>query len=591
MSEVRLVVRESDEDWSGIVHGSTAIQAAAALSADPVTLDELRTAMGRFERPDPKWRFLADFDRGLCDEPHDAGLIVIDLVARLILSDNTYAHPDHEGDLEYRDGGKGIDKGVRYHLADDWLIVSDRFTWKSTADRRRAERAAHPPRDPRAVIYGRPMLEFFVREAFAAFGRRDEIVAAVRAEWTQQARKRLADKADVAPEEIDASLLTDDEIVPKTWSGHVNPFQGTIKNIHASWLMTPRDDLGGTTPREIQFVGQDHVSRDMNDRMLQWSQLQHCPPGLSRTSHAFRFAPFDTHELVKLYDLIRDLLWSTWDRLTELSEAPNPKDRPDAMTVGDFLTTEIPRLEAYREAWLDTPDPEMHGRPPRGYIERERARIPETVSPSEAIHDPDCPCCQMMAELPGPMFCGLDSCNFDEDFAFDITHRTKEEWDEQQREYEDWSRRFDAQEEERKRLGVTDSARDEPVWTRSFVNDAGADVPLGIRVFGVGGHLAELIEHLRESAGSDVDETRQHIDRLNRDFGNLREILRGDDLAAASSLIEPVMARFVETLDAVGRFRPKETSRCEWLAEEVNRLLAPPPEDGPPPRFDEEMPF
>jgi hypothetical protein len=559
MSEVRLVVRESDVDWSGTVHGSIAMRALAALSADPTTLDELRTAMGRFEKPHPKWRFLADLERGLCDEPYDAGIIVIDLIAHLVMSDNTYARPDLEGEIEYHDGGSSTDKFVRYHLADDWLIASDRFTWKSSADRRRAERAAHPPRDHRAVFYGRPMLEFMVREIFAAFGRREEIEAA----------------AD-----------------PKSGRGlHGSPFYDTIKNIHASWLMTPRDDLGGATPREIAFAGRDHTSSDMNDRMLQWAEFHHCPLGLARSSQAFRFAPFGTHELVKYYDLLRELLWSSWDELSQMSEAPNPNHRPDAMTVGDFLTTEVPRLEAYRDAWLDAPDPEMHGRPPRGYIERERARIPETISPSEAIHDPDCPCCQMMAELPGPMFCGLDSCNFDEDFAFDITHRTKEEWDEQQREYEDWSRRWAAQEEERKRLGVAHSDRNEAVWTCSFANDAGADVPLGIRVFGVGCRLAELIESLRASAGSEVDETQLHIDRLNRDFGNLREILQSRDLSMAGSLIEPVMLRFVESLDAAGRFRPKESSRCEWLTDDLNRLLAPPPGDGPMPRFDEEMPF
>ena len=59
MSEVRLVVREADEDWSGTVHGSTAMRAIAALSADPVTLDELETAVGRFEKPDPKWRLIS----------------------------------------------------------------------------------------------------------------------------------------------------------------------------------------------------------------------------------------------------------------------------------------------------------------------------------------------------------------------------------------------------------------------------------------------------------------------------------------------------------------------------------------------------
>jgi hypothetical protein len=35
MSEVRLVIREAEQDWSGIVHGSEADHAIAALSADP----------------------------------------------------------------------------------------------------------------------------------------------------------------------------------------------------------------------------------------------------------------------------------------------------------------------------------------------------------------------------------------------------------------------------------------------------------------------------------------------------------------------------------------------------------------------------
>ena len=49
-----------------------------------------------------------------------------------------------------------------------------------------------------------------------------------------------------------------------------------------------------------------------------------------------------------------------------------------------------------------------------------------------------------------------------------------------------------------------------------------ADVPLGIRVFGVGCHLAELIVGLRDGADreSTPPETQQRIDCLNRDFGN-----------------------------------------------------------------------
>jgi hypothetical protein len=49
MSEVRLIIREVDRDWSGTVHGSTAHAAVAALSADPTTFAELESALARYE--------------------------------------------------------------------------------------------------------------------------------------------------------------------------------------------------------------------------------------------------------------------------------------------------------------------------------------------------------------------------------------------------------------------------------------------------------------------------------------------------------------------------------------------------------------
>ena len=87
-----------------------------------------------------------------------------------------------------------------------------------------------------------------------------------------------------------------------------------------------------------------------------------------------------------------------------------------------------------RDEWLATPDLECHGRTPRSIIDRERARIRERVSGHEAIVESDCPCCQMMADMPGPVFWHLDGCNMDDDFAFDIRHRTREEWEAEQRE-------------------------------------------------------------------------------------------------------------------------------------------------------------
>src|SRR5207244_4050793 len=156
------------------------------------------------------------------------------------------------------------------------------------------------------------------------------------------------------------------------------------------------------------------------------------------SSHAFRFGGFGTHELVMYYNLVRELLWSCFDGLAELAQA-------ESLTLGDFLSNEISRLEKVRETWLDTPDPEFHGRTPRSIIDRERARLPEAMSSRDAMVDADCPCCQMMADMPGPMFWGLDGSSMDDEFAFDIYHRTREEWEADRREWEEFNRKFEAE--------------------------------------------------------------------------------------------------------------------------------------------------
>ncbi|MEX0641678.1 MAG: hypothetical protein WD468_03205, partial [Pirellulales bacterium] len=211
MSEVRLVVREAERDWSGTVHGSCADRAIAALSADPVTLEELEDATARFAKPSPDGRFYANLRPGLRDEPHDAGLVVVDLIARLVVADSTYSSGGKEGVVEYHDGRFCTTTGLRYHLADDWLFSNDGNHWQHVSEERRRERSATPVFDARDVFYGRPLLEFVARETFAAFARRDEIT-------------------------------------PKTSPGQElcdSPFYDTLSQIHAAWLLAPRDDLGG----------------------------------------------------------------------------------------------------------------------------------------------------------------------------------------------------------------------------------------------------------------------------------------------------------------------------------------------------------
>lgn len=581
-------------DWSGTIHGSDADRAVAALSADPLTLAELEDAAARFAKPDLHGRFFANLRQGMNDRPYDAGLVVIDLMARLVVVDSTYSFPGKEGTVQYHDGICCTQTGLRYHLADDWLFLQDGNQWHHLAEARRQERAAKPVLDARAVFYGRPMLEFVARETFAACARRDEIADAVRNQRVQQARQRLADEDNVAPENVDSSRLIEDEMTRQTWPGqerYASLFYDTLRQIHVAWMLTPRDDLGGKCPREIALDRRGQIEWDLQDRCEEWSRLGRCPPGLAESSHAFRYGGFGTHELVKYYDLVRELLWSCWERITELAEAaapthsPSAGRRPDCITVGDFLTAEVPRLEIVREAWLDAPDSECHGRTPRSVIVRERSRLPEGMSSHDAMVDPDCPCCQMMSEFPGPAFWHLDGSDMDDDFAFDMYHRTREEWEEEQRKWEEHSRRFNAEWAERKRLGVTDRAPNgdasNAVWSRSFVVEDTADVPLGIRVFGLGCRLAELIVGLREGSNreSTPPETQGHIDQLNRDFGNLRELLQGPDLSLAAALIGPVLDRFKETLATVSTARPDLAPQCESLSRDLDKLTEAPSSD------------
>ena len=187
----------------------------------------------------------------------------------------------------------------------------------------------------------------------------------------------------------------------------------------------------------------------------------------------------------------------------------------------------------------------------------------------------------MLADMPGPMFWNLDGCNMDDDFAFDMSHRTREDWEAERRKWEEHSRRFNAQMEERKRLGVTDprfgAEGAQSVFSSSFSVGDMTDLPLGIRLFGIGGHLAELIVDIRGrvDGSTGAPESQQIIDRLNRDFGNLREILQSTEPSLTEALIDPVIDRFTESLASVASSRPDLEAKCLSLTISLRKFLKP----------------
>jgi hypothetical protein len=559
MSEIRLVIRDAARDINGIPESGFVEAVVAALSAEPETIAELETAIERFQKPRES-AFFDSFDSGINMDPGDEGLVIIDLAGRLLAHEASAFEPRRDGSVLYHDGESLTDLGAPYHLPEDWVFVTPIAGWHSQAEARRRERAANPPLDARAVLYGRPLLEFIAAECFKA-------PAAVPEPAPE--KPVAADATDNPTGDLDALAY---EFPPRDEAEYA-----IVRDIHVRWMMTPRDELRGQTPREVLHARRKFLGRDMDARVHQWSSMDFCPRGLDSDAFAFRFAGFGTHEHVMYYELVRHLLSACRDRQRDAASSPTS---PAAAfrTTGDFMATEVPVLERLRDEWLDTPQLEHHGRTARSIIDRERARLPEGMSGHEAMIDHDCPMCQMMADMPGPVFWHLDGCNMDDDFAFSLFCDTREEWDKEQREYAEFHRKCEEREAERKRLGVDKAPGggwDHPdsVWRRSFVSNEAPDFP-AMRLFAIGSNLAELVVDLKEPT-----ENRPLIDQLSRDFGNLREV--SGSAESASALVEPVINRFCETLDAVAAARSDLEEKCCDLQMRLSRFLEPPREADP----------
>jgi hypothetical protein len=396
MSEVKLNLVDAGNTIVGTAHGSVADRCIAALSAEPETLSELASALARYNRPRDELGPFAAFQPSseLDPIPWDAGLVVIDLAARIVLSDSTYSAPGPEGDVDYHDGTQATECSIPYRLPDDWLFVNSIEAYRWSRDRRREVRQATSPLDTRAVLYGQPLLEFIVASC------------------------------------VDLGEAN------KNGNGTSELLANQISAIHVRWLMTPRADLRGRCPRDVVLEKQDFIDFDLHTRALQWTFQGEGPPCLPRDSFAFRFAGFGTHEWVVYYELVRHLLWN--------AVAIDCHNREAAIST----------LEKMKTSWLESNCEDYDGKVPAIIIENERKRLPQTMTAQEMIIDENCECCRMSAQDLemgfGPGFWHLDGSGMDEGFVF--SHfRTLAEWEAEQREWEEFTRKFERENEEQKR--------------------------------------------------------------------------------------------------------------------------------------------
>jgi hypothetical protein len=294
----------------------------------------------------------------------------------------------------------------------------------------------------------------------------------------------------------------------------------------------------------------EFIDRDLDDRCDQWSRLGECPPGLRRDSYAFRFAGFGTAEIVLYYDLVRELLHDCHKQIAA-------RDSID-------LVKETERLRRRQHVWLETPQEFLQGFSPAEVIERERQRLPLALSGEAAMVDCDCPLCQMMAES-GPVFWRIDDSHMDDDVAFSLDELPADDgvW------HSPVGNNHQPAATAATRSGpaADDDAREELVnhWKRALTETDLFESP-PLNMFAVGAQLAELISLIKQApsvAGAAL------IDTLNRDFGNLRQAVRGED----SALLEPVIACFQRNLEELDTLRPDLAAKSLGLRGKLDRWL------------------
>jgi hypothetical protein len=463
MSEIKLNLLDSHTLLTATVHGSVGDALVAALSAEPETIDELETALKRFKKCESiPASSLRRHARGpIDDQPWDAGILVIDLPARMVAYESTYSEPGRKGHVDYHNGCHSTGFPLPYLLSDEWLFRRSILNYQARGNERMKERAA--AFDTRSILYGKPLHEFIVENV---------------------------------------------QLLDTTTKRRRKKHREAVIDIHRRWLMRPRDDLNGQTVREVLFAKRELIDFDLNSRMLQWSFFLDEPPSLSKESHAYRFAGYGTHEWVMYYHLVRFLIWEAVDLKRDLeSHATHllsthccraksvitPRTPPSAADAFTFTPSPIEKssptetaepgqtvhspttllfnnrseptnveliayLNTQQEQWLSNPNRELDGYIPADVIDNERRRRPEAMTGRSMVVDEDCHCCKMMGDESeaglGIYFCHFDGCNMEDEYAFSSCG-TLEEWKAEQRRYEEWSRKS-----ERERQGAATSIMD-----------------------------------------------------------------------------------------------------------------------------------
>ena len=294
--------------------------------------------------------------------------------------------------------------------------------------------------------------------------------------------------------------------------------------VHREWLMTPRDDLGGLMPRQMLHGGHEWNSRLVWAQRLRFEdsgqedsgQIVAAPNDVA----GYETAPMGHEEMVMYFDLCRELIGAAWE-WCDTDEARRCLEDGD-----DGRSALLDFLREAKSAWLSGPF--EGGSPPCFIIECSRRRVPRGANvsivgmsdrePVEQLPGGDCPICDMMADgMFGTAFTGIDGhhLDLDDEFAFSM-HETREEWEKQQREFEEMSAEMDRKRAEREAAGEAEPDEFASAWSGQMTDapipgDNSGNLKLAFL-------LAEVVSVL-ESADAPRDDIRQ----LNNLFADFRK--------------------------------------------------------------------
>jgi len=306
---------------------------------------------------------------------------------------------------------------------------------------------------------------------------------------------------------------------------------------------------------------------------------------IPKTSSGYKHGPMGREEVAMYFDLCRELIEASWywwqHNFAGTEEQKTIPAEPNVAVETAALGMLIGFLNEVKSNWLTSPY--EGGSTPAFILECSRRRVPRGANveivgmdqrqSAEHLIDCDCPICVMMAEgKMGIGFCSIDGHHLETDgeFAFSL-HENRESWEAEQREWEEFSAKFDRESEERKQL-ADNVEKDEfaTAWSgdvskEPIPGDSDGHVKLAFQ-------LAEIVTEMKlesnfatpsaDTSASIKSNASDLVKQLNGDFARFRNSECGELAASVTTL--------ANTLEQIAEAHPKLLSRIADFQSQVS---------------------